>query len=504
MILLPLIFVVTAIYLFLKYVYSYWDREGFPYLKPSIPFGNLVDVIKRKTSFGINIYTLYKASTEPFSGIYLLFRPALLVRDADLVKNILTTDFNSFHDRGVFHNPSVDPLSGHLFNMPGKAWKTLRASITPSFTTGKLKSMMSTILGEGEVLKTYLKDVADKREVVKMKNLIDRFAMNIIGSVGFGFDIDVINNPEHEFVKIDSEIVSPDMSNTFRFVCAFLCPSVLHFLGTYANLPKVQKYFIDITSQAIEHREKNNIVRKDFMQLLLQLRNNGKVSQDGDWDIKSAASSKKTLTIEECAAQTFLFYIAGFDTSASTLTYCLYELIRNKELKEKVQREIDETLERHNNEITYDAINEMKYLELCILETVRKYPTLPFLNRICTVDYKVPNSKYTIKKGTPIIISLMGMGRDPNYFPDPEKFIPERFAEDDKNFNEKAMIPFGDGPRACVGLRLGKMIAKVGLIQLLKSYDFEILEDKEIEFDNYAITLVPLGGVEIRVVNRKE
>lgn len=78
---------------------------------------------------------------------------------------------------------------------------------------------------------------------------------------------------------------------------------------------------------------------------------------------------------------------------------------------------------------------------------------MPYLNRICTEDFPVPNSEYTIKKGTPIVISLIGMGRDPKYFKDADKFIPERH---DKNnteyeFNPNANIPFGIGPRACVG-----------------------------------------------------
>lgn len=101
--------------------------------------------------------------------------------------------------------------------------------------------------------------------------------------------------------------------------------------------------------------------------MLMQLRNAGKVSEDGDWEIRTSDDGEKSLTINECAAQTYLFYLAGFDTSSSALSYCLYELVRQPELKQKLQWEIDETLRRHNNEITYDAIQEMEFLEWCIL-----------------------------------------------------------------------------------------------------------------------------------------
>lgn len=145
----------------------------------------------------------------------------------------------------------------------------------------------------------------------------------------------------------------------------------MHFFRTYANTARVRKYFVDLCAAAIKHREQNHIVRKDFMQLLLQLRNSdtGAVGADGDWHIRQTQSgAPKSLTLNDCAAQTFLFYTAGFDTSSSALTYALYELCRNPECMRKLQCEIDEVLDgRHGGEITYDALAEMKYLELCIL-----------------------------------------------------------------------------------------------------------------------------------------
>lgn len=199
---------------------------------------------------------------------------------------------------------------------------------------------------------------------------ICRYSLNIIASVGFGLDVDTIKNPDHEFVQIEEIVNGPGLINSLRLLFAFLCPSVLKFFNTYANPMIARSYFVSMVSDTFEHREKNNIIRKDFMQLLMQLRNAGKVSEDGDWAVRKSdalAGGAKALTIEECAAQSYLFYLAGFDTSSSALTYCLYELVRNPELLRKVQKEIDETLGRHNDEISYEAIQEMKYLELCIL-----------------------------------------------------------------------------------------------------------------------------------------
>lgn len=165
----------TVLYLIHLKAFSYWKRHGFPYEKPSFLWGNLSDVMSRKVSFGVHMFELYKKTTAPLlQGIFFFYRPALLVTNAELAMRILVQDFGSFHDRGKFYNPKTDPMSSHLFNMPGNEWKTLRAKLTPTFTTGKLRSMMSTILAEGEVLNKYLAPKAELGEVIKMKELLER------------------------------------------------------------------------------------------------------------------------------------------------------------------------------------------------------------------------------------------------------------------------------------------------------------------------------------------
>lgn len=133
-----LILLGSVLYLWIKRVYSYWERTKFPYMKPSIPFGNVSDSAMGRTCMGVNLYDLYNCTKEPIIGIYLLFRPALLVRDADLVKRILSTDATSFYDRGVYHNPN-DAVANNILMMMGNEWKSTRARLTPTFSSGKLK-----------------------------------------------------------------------------------------------------------------------------------------------------------------------------------------------------------------------------------------------------------------------------------------------------------------------------------------------------------------------------
>lgn len=154
---------------------------------------------------------------------------------------------------------------------------------------------------------------------------------------------------------------------------------------------------------------------------------------------------------EEIAAQVFVFYIAGSESSSSTVAYTLYELTQNEMLMDRAQDDIKLTLQNHDGLLSYESISEMKFIDLCVKETLRKYPGLPILNRECTKDYRVPGTKFTIKKGTSVIISLLGVHRDEKFFPDPDKYNPDRFTDEKRAYNEDMYMPFGAGPRNCIG-----------------------------------------------------
>lgn len=127
------------------------------------------------------------------------------------------------------------------------------------------------------------------------------------------------------------------------------------------------------------------------------------------------------------------------------MALCLYELSKNQSLQQKVHLEIDEILRtRKSKEIDFELMTELKYLECCINETLRKYPPAPFLIRECGKSYQISDSDLVIEKGTPLIISTFGLHRDPDYFPNPETFDPDRF--NDENIHKIqpfTYLPFG-------------------------------------------------------------
>lgn len=215
-----------AVYFLVRYYFfSYWDRLGFPYLVPTMFIGNLWPVVSSKTSFGLNLYELYKKSTDRFVGVYLFYRPALLIRDAALVKRVLSTDFNSFHDRGVYSRPKEDPISDHIFAMEGQRWRELRAKFTPIFTSGRLKNMLPTICEKGDQFQKLMQQLASNDTAIELKDLTNRYALDVIASVFFGLDVDTLGDPDHSFRTIERGLSNgPGFLANYVPVLIFLCP----------------------------------------------------------------------------------------------------------------------------------------------------------------------------------------------------------------------------------------------------------------------------------------
>lgn len=171
----------------------------------------------------------------------------------------------------------------------------------------------------------------------------------------------------------------------------------------------------------------------------------------------------------------FIFFIGAFETTSSTIALLLYELAKNREIQEKIHSEIDEVKKKNLNDsqINYQDIMDLKYMDCCIKETLRKYPPAPFLMREisnslgqtfffyigcftgeCENDYQVPETTHTIRKGTMCFISTFGIHRDHEFYPQPTVFRPQRFLDFPNGSDVKrglCYLPFGDGPRICIG-----------------------------------------------------
>jgi cytochrome P450 family 6 len=141
-------------------------------------------------------------------------------------------------------------------------------------------------------------------------------------------------------------------------------------------------------------------------------------------------------------------------------------------------------------------------LKAFFLESLRKYPPAPNLVRCATADYKVPDTNEVIDKGTSVMIPVYAIHHDPELYPDPEVYDPERFNHDNEaKRNPFSFLPFGDGPRNCIGLRFGLMQARIGLAVLLRSFSFEVAEPtaRPLVLSKTSPVLAPVGGVWLKI-----
>ncbi|XP_055680722.1 probable cytochrome P450 6d5 [Lutzomyia longipalpis] len=498
---------ITIGYLYIKYIYSFWDRNNVKSLKPIFPFGNFSSVFFAKTSITDFVRDIYESTCgEDFIGLYAIFRPILFVRNSDLCRNILIKDFQSFHDRGVYVNEKKDPLSGHLFSLSGEKWKQLRAKLTPAFTSGRLKAMFQTLIDCGVNLEEFINVQADQGTEIEMRDLMARYTTTVIASVGFGIEEDSIVQPNAPFRMNGRKVFAPTLKNGLRNMLFLMAPKVAKMISLKTVDNDYEDFIFSMVKQSIDYREKSGIQRKDFIQLLLQLRNTGKVDYGDDWNFVSSKEDSKKLTIGEFAAQVHVFFLAGFETSSTLMSFCLYELAKNPHILKKVQEEIDQVIRRHDGKWTYDAVMEMKYLDSCLDETLRMYPPVPILNRECTEDYKIPGTSTIIKKGTAIFIPIIGLHYDPKFYSNPMDFQPERFTNGQVPTNTSCYLPFGDGPRICIGLRLGKLQARIGLATIVSKFNVHLGEKLKGAMPKYApesIVPAPIGGLKMRVSRRK-
>lgn len=458
---------IAAIVYYRRYrsYYNHWEKKGIPSIPGSIPFGSYSSRSKTRQFQGFSMDQFYyKMANHPYFGYYEIRTPILMVNDPEIIKLILTKEFSHFRDRLYKGLSKADPLIHYqLFTLGGDRWRALRAKLTPTFTSGRMKAMYPLFVECAQGLNTLL--WSREGSMIDVKDVAARFTTDVICSCAFGLQTNTVVEPNHPLRKATADFlaVGDSLYLKFRFLLGILVPITFPFRRF---TPKsVEEYIIKLVSDTVEYREKNKITRNDFLELLIQLKNKGSLREEG----KEGVEESFEINLEVMAAQTFLFFFAGYETSSSVQTFCLYELALNQDIQQKLRKEVQEVIKIHG-EVTYQAVSEMKYLDMVVSETLRKYPTVTSLIRTCVVPFTMPDGG-KIGIGDQITIPVWSLHHDPQHFPDPEKFDPERFSpENEGNIKPYTYLPFGEGPRMCIGNRFGLLQTKVGLITVIRNF----------------------------------
>ncbi|XP_015434774.1 PREDICTED: probable cytochrome P450 6a13 [Dufourea novaeangliae] len=486
---------VVAVFLALYYYFvanfDFWKIRNVPGPKPIPLFGNIKDIMFARRSISDYLHALYQEyENEPMVGIFTRRTPLLILQDPDLIKAVLISDFSKFADRGLPVYEKTEPLSPHLFSLEAARWRPLRTMLSPVFTSGKLKEMFPLIQECSEHLEHYLEKVVAVGEPVDCRELAAKYGTDVIASCAFGIDTNSLSDTDSEFRRIGRTVFAGTFSQLLRFRIRQSMPWLYKLLGYILPHTEVTTFFTKVIADTLDYRIKNNVVRPDFVNMLLEL----KKHPDKLENIK--------LTDTLLTAQAFVFFVAGFETSSTTISNALYELARNPEIQHKLRQEIREHYEKNKSDLKYEDIKEMAYLDLVFRETLRKYPPGPFLIRKSMCDYAFEGTNVTIPKGTMLWIPTYAIHHDSRIYPNPDAFIPERFSDDAVMARHPMhYLPFGDGPRNCIGARFAVYQTKLGLIKILRNHKVDVCEKTMIpyQFNPTAFLLAPKEGIYLKI-----
>nr|XP_033184375.1 cytochrome P450 6k1-like isoform X1 [Bombus vancouverensis nearcticus] len=453
---------VTFLLLYVKYRRTYWQRRGVPTLPAHWFFGNVKDVMQFKKSPSIVIGDLHSEASDndDVLGIYIFHKPFLLLRNAELIKQILIKDFDYFPDRYFTAQSIRDKIgSSNLFTMHNPEWRQMRTKISPVFSSGKMKKLFH-LIGEtaGSMIK-YLEQQFShdaKTKTIFVRDIALRYTTDIISSVAFGIKVNSFDPETVQFFEKAQEGTRITFLRAIQFSVMFFFPQFSKWIAGQM-LGSSTNYFRKIFWNSMDTRNMTKAKRGDLIDSLIDLKNKNDLKLEGD----------------ELVSQAAIFFVAGRESSVTTICLTLYELAKHPEIQKRTREEIHEKLKEHG--MTYEAFQSMKYLNQVISETLRIYPPAPLIDRICVKDYKIPGTETVIEKGTPVYVALTGLHRDPRYFSNPQHFDPDRFSDENKdNIKQCTYMPFGDGPRVCVGVRLGLLQSSMALIAILKDYEISL------------------------------
>ncbi|XP_048730209.2 cytochrome P450 3A24-like [Ostrea edulis] len=457
-----LIFIISLLILYL--VYSTWNfgifkKMGIKGPPPNPFFGNHMVIAKK--GFPEADMMWWREHGDVF-GYFSGRSPMLVVADPDMLKEILVKQFQNFTDRIVFKGFNGD-LEENLSAQQGKAWKRCRAIVSPTFTSGKLRKMDPLIKEAGDALVQHIKRTIKTNDKVECTWLFGCYTVDVIASTAFGIKIDSQSDPEDKFVRMVSKLIAVKLSSPLLFI-AFLLPALGIPLAKLLKVSFVDSeassFFRKEIEKAINTRDSSKKEYIDFIQLMMEAHN----------DDPDETNEKRGLTSTEIIANCLLFFFAGYETTASTLSFLAYFLAIHPDVQQKIYEEI--LSELGDEEPGYDNIGKLNYMDMCINETMRMYPISPRTDRTCVHDAEVKGLK--IPKGMDIAIPIWILHHSDKLWENPEKFDPERFSAENKaKMNPYQFLPFGYGPRLCIGKRLALTEIKIAMTKLLREFEIK-------------------------------
>uniref|UniRef100_A0A3B4BAF6 Cytochrome P450 3A n=2 Tax=Periophthalmus magnuspinnatus TaxID=409849 RepID=A0A3B4BAF6_9GOBI len=484
---------VTLLTLFVIYVYwpyRVFKKMGIPGPKPVPFFGTMLAYRKGFTNFDLECFKKYGKIWGIFDGR----QPVLCVADPAMVKTILVKECYS-----LFTNRRNFRLNGPLYDAVSIAeddqWRRIRSVLSPSFTSGRLKEMFDIMKHHSAILVNNMKRKVDKDEPLELKEFFGPYAMDVVTSTAFSVDIDSLNNPSDPFVTNIKKMLKFDLFNPL-----FLAVAFFPFLGPvfekleFSFFPASVTDFFYASLQKIKtsretSKQKNRV---DFLQLMIDSQKH---------HVPNDPENDKGLSDHEILSQAMIFLFAGYETTSSSMCFLAYNLALHPDVMEKLQAEIDSTFP-NKAPLQYQELMQMEYLDSVVNESLRLYPIAPRLERVAKASVEL--NGLVIPKDMVVLVPTWPLHRDPDTWPEPDAFKPERFSKENKDkVDPYIYMPFGSGPRNCIGMRFALVMMKLAITEVLQKYSFSVCKETEIPLELDIQGLVaPKRQIKLKLVPR--
>nr|XP_042905392.1 cytochrome P450 3A2 [Parasteatoda tepidariorum] len=460
-------------------------KYGIPGPKPDFLGGNMYQIRRQPPNEAI---TKWLKEYGNVFGYFIGGEPYLVVNDLEMLKQVMIKDFHAFGNRPEMFI-DTKPLNKTLLALKDQRWKEVRGFITPTFSSGKIKLMTQIVDKKVDVTIAEVSKKAENNEMFDIYELIQGLTLDVIADCALAMKTHCQENPKDQFLIAVrdffrySQNEAVDLAIMFPFVA-----KIMGFIADHMTAGQMTSLIVDNVMSVIKSRKQNpNVKSIDLLQLMLDHRKND--------DDESVAG----MTDEEIVANAYVFLLAGYETTATALAFTFYLLITHPEIQERLQQEIDAA-----EDSSYSTVQNLQYLDQVFTESLRIYPPVTgFVSRLCDEDHGI--GKYTVPKGTVVIAPVWDIHHNPEYYPDPWKFDPDRFSPERKgSVNTMAFLPFGAGRRNCIGARFAQLEAKLALFRLLKEFTLEKCEKTDDPLTLICPTVIinPVNGIWLRAVPR--